>query len=980
MAEKPKQLQYSQITKLAKAKAREYDITSSFPLGYRNREDVTNMIVADSTGKLTYTPSVLVKGSQNVLTNIGERIGIRKGYELYGQANTANGGITAAYDWVDLNNERHVRLNSNTGNLELAIPAGIVPGVSTVKWAVFATGFTANPNFNFAPLFNTSEEIPSLLMVNGTSNIYDWSGGVALSSTASATTGFVETAQLSPNFAFASGQGYSVNDILTIANVGGIDAMTKSAAGSGYSSGDIGTVVGGGGTGATFKILSVGTGIASYAINNSGSGYTVGDNLSVSGGSGGFVQVTEIDGGSMGGPGAITNLVLTSGGSGYSAGTENLVGGSGASATLTITVGSGSGINTVQILQSGTGYTFALGTGIAVATPHSGPTGSGYNVGDVLTVGAPGTGGTLTVATLSGSSVASVTITTPGTSYSTASNQPTTGGSGTGASFDITSGVTFTTLLGGSGGYINYLTGQPFGNNDATMTVTSTDPSTGAITGLTLTTPGTGYVMTDGYTATGGTGGGAVLDVTSVTDNSLTVAGSETVAELGFYVLNTTAGKSLYINGASYTYSSAVGQTFLGVSPTPVAIPANSLIIQGLVVTPNSSIAGLPSNYPNDLIGNLNEQIFLGSFTTNYVYVSRSNTYRDFTFNSVREPGDGAKKTLQGNTVAFMQLEGDMYMSSGQDFWYKTQFTPSSTTVTIGSTAVNFQLETLDFIQLKTSPRQGAQNQNCISKLQNQMIYMSYEPAFNTFGIVTNILEVTQIASMSDSIKLDLDLYDFTDCATIYYRNFIYVAIPAEGVVRVYNIARGYWEAPQILPIRFFAIIDGELYGHDYNVPQTYKLFTGYTDNGHAINASAVFAFDNLSSRFTLKNENAFYVEGYITENTNLTLNLQYDLDGNATNRNFTLNGGTTPFVAVRADNSSLGKVPYGKNPLGGTTNTTNSETLPPKFRWIPTFTKLDFFEKQVSFSSTGAGQHWELLAFGGNTTISDSEPVYLKQ
>jgi hypothetical protein len=74
---------------------------------------------------------------------------------------------------------------------------------------------------------------------------------------------------------------------------------------------------------------------------------------------------------------------------------------------------------------SGTGATFTVSTiggggtitAIAVTTA-----GSGYNIGDVLTLaGGTGTGAKLTVATLTGSGVATVTITTAGTGY-TASN------------------------------------------------------------------------------------------------------------------------------------------------------------------------------------------------------------------------------------------------------------------------------------------------------------------------------------------------------------------------------------------------------------------------------------------------------------------------------------------------------------------------------------------------------------------------------
>lgn len=69
---------------------------------------------------------------------------------------------------------------------------------------------------------------------------------------------------------------------------------------------------------------------------------------------------------------------------------------------------------------SGTGATFSVATlsGSAIATVSVTAGGSGYNVGDILTIaGGTGSGAIFTVATLSGTAVATVTITNGGTGY-----------------------------------------------------------------------------------------------------------------------------------------------------------------------------------------------------------------------------------------------------------------------------------------------------------------------------------------------------------------------------------------------------------------------------------------------------------------------------------------------------------------------------------------------------------------------------------
>lgn len=77
---------------------------------------------------------------------------------------------------------------------------------------------------------------------------------------------------------------------------------------------------------------------------------------------------------------------------------------------------------------------------IATASVHAGST--GYTVGDVVTLGGSGTGGTFTVVTAPGGVVGTVSLLTAGTGYTVASAVPTTGGTGTGLTINVLSLVT----------------------------------------------------------------------------------------------------------------------------------------------------------------------------------------------------------------------------------------------------------------------------------------------------------------------------------------------------------------------------------------------------------------------------------------------------------------------------------------------------------------------------------------------------------
>ncbi len=60
-------------TNPTKSVAGEIHIVSKFPLTYRNREDITNL-----------PPGVMVVGSQNMLSNVSERLQVRQGYKIDG--------------------------------------------------------------------------------------------------------------------------------------------------------------------------------------------------------------------------------------------------------------------------------------------------------------------------------------------------------------------------------------------------------------------------------------------------------------------------------------------------------------------------------------------------------------------------------------------------------------------------------------------------------------------------------------------------------------------------------------------------------------------------------------------------------------------------------------------------------------------------------------------------------------------------------
>jgi len=449
--------------------------------------------------------------------------------------------------------------------------------------------------------------------------------------------------------------------------------------------------------------------------------------------------------------------------------------------------------------------------------------------------------------------------------------------------------------------------------------------------------------------------------------NTITKQGVTTWAEEGFY---TAGARTVVINGTTYTYTGGTSTTTLtGVAPDPTLAghAVGSVIHQGLRTTTNVSMTGLALLH-NDLISVLYNQVYVGSFTDRSVYVSQINSYINYSFSSPRLVGEGAILTLDGTPIGFIPQEEYMYISAGKDFWYKTDFQLSA-----DNTA-----QRLSILKLKTNPQAATQSQAFISKIKNDVIFVSNEPTLDTLGRL-ELIQTPQSTNISDPIKRDFDLYDFDGGSCFYYQNYIYVAIPTQGVVRVYNLVEKFWEAPMTLPISRFAIIDGLLYGHSSQVPETYKMFTGTNDNGLPINHRAVFSYQNGGNRAELKVADEFYTEGYITPNSIITQTQRFDYEGSTGIKTFTIDGSDSTIIFNLTGDGSLGKQNLGNVNLGGRGDTEDA-LLPPKFRAIKTASELDYYEIQTEYSSNAIDQYWEILAFGSSEAMSTSNNASITQ
>lgn len=457
---------------------------------------------------------------------------------------------------------------------------------------------------------------------------------------------------------------------------------------------------------------------------------------------------------------------------------------------------------------------------------------------------------------------------------------------------------------------------------------------------------------------------GGITTYASATANTLTKQGATSWAAEGFLKNGT---RQVNLNNVTYTYTGGESTTTLtGVTPDPTLTvhTAGDVAIQTVRTTASTPASG----FNNDIIATLKNQVYVGDLKRRDVYVSLNTNHLAYTFTSpTRLPGEGAILTLDANIVGFAPQEEDMYIGV-DDGWFKTKFT----------LAAALTGESLTVERLKTSPQQGPQSQSSICKVKNSVVFVCKDKSIDSLGRVTNLI-TPDSRPLSDIIKNELADYSFlTDPHLVYNQNQLFALFPSESKTLIYDFDKKYWMPPQLMSLNRLAIVGTDLYGHSSVVTESYKIFdtSVYSDNGNPIDSKAAFAYRNYNQRAWKKKFDEWYTEVYMTPNTELSLQINYDFGGFGGIVTKIIKGTETRFKFFVAILNSLGKWALGKNPIGSVS--VSDDTLP-KYRKIDTVDDNDFYEVQSIYSSNGIDQRWELLASGGNIKLSDNDNQDIK-
>lgn len=462
--------------------------------------------------------------------------------------------------------------------------------------------------------------------------------------------------------------------------------------------------------------------------------------------------------------------------------------------------------------------------------------------------------------------------------------------------------------------------------------------------------------------------------VSEVAGTSITLhTGEPTWAASRFLTAGT---RKVHYNGVDYTYTGGEAtDTLTGLTSFP-SVTIGDPVWQTPITLANPG--DIPASFKQNLIAVQLNQLILGSTKSQEIYISSTTDYTDFTLTSPRAPGDPAKVTMDQCCTCIVPIDNEgqttssLMFGGGINEFFQLSYQLSQDNLS----------ELVRMVKLKTAAGAGVISKDAICPIKDTTAYISHEPVLE---ILSNIQKIdTEDKPLSDDIKNDFDAYDFTDAHVRYWKRSIYIAVPRNGVILIYDLQRKLWQPPQTIAISRLAIIDDELYGHSAIANESYRLFVGTNDNGNFISQVARFAYNNGGDRSRLKLMSEAWSDGYITPNAILNFTIYYGFEGIVGKTPLIIDGGdediVNPLGGSPLGDESLGATPIGGDNLEPITSLPGTTATLLRFWQVDTASFRDYTEMFFEYTMQTLDGQFALVAYGTDQSDAGTAPVSHKK
>ena len=507
-----------------------------------------------------------------------------------------------------------------------------------------------------------------------------------------------------------------------------------------------------------------------------------------------------------------------------------------------------------------------------------------------------------------------------------------------------------------------------------TWDTTGTDPVINA-----TTAPVGSYVYINAQNFDAANNG--VFVVTGVGANYFEVTNASGVAEsnktigTGSLYLNTK--KVLVIGGVLYGYTGGETTTTLtGVIKDPSALVATTVVLQGVYIYDNKPADG----FSNDFIKIINNQVYVGSYTSRLCYISSNTDFTNYTVPSPRIAGSPELLTLDDTLNGIGVRQGLAHISIGSGRWAVISFTD----VTVGT-----DLTQQTKVDIKPVANQAAAYAHeFIDNNGDNLVYLAKDQQVRTFGDFNNSF-VAAYPSLSQEISTELSAETFTGGGLRCIGDFTYVTAPNSGKTYLYQVRQTVddnnqvvverlWHSPFIWNATRIDDYNGTVVAFSNANPQMYQTWDtnqwyddSPSDEQLPYTSTLALSYRTGGRRQGLLSFDKLFTEGYLTTGTPLNLTVNYNYLGVTNIITVPINSVERPAYVFTPSVGSLGDTSLGENPLG---DELGEGAELSKFKVINSLSLTNVFEYQPIYSSETTNAQWEILAVGTNSHVEEQE------
>lgn len=359
-------------------------------------------------------------------------------------------------------------------------------------------------------------------------------------------------------------------------------------------------------------------------------------------------------------------------------------------------------------------------------------------------------------------------------------------------------------------------------------------------------------------------------------------------------------------------------------------------------------------------------RLFVGGLSAfpNTIYYSKSGDSTDFTGTISSTAGAGGVQRFgaEGDKITALKNWNDKILVGKPDTLWTLQFDLDYGT----------QSETPIAKPLITSESVGPTNSSSTVGIDTFVSWITNTKKIKNLS-EASVEDRLQINNLSDTIEPTINDLNFANAASVYFDRKLFIACrsndaSSNDTVLVYDFKYNAWTKFTAWNVNCWVIWNDELYYGDSIQSRTYKVLTGRNDASSNIQTKWLSKEIDFGFPQIRKEQYELYVEGYISDNTTITVNLYRD--GNLTTPVFSDTiVGTDDSVDTNVS-IAFGEHVYGELAYGGSPGSAPVNGY--KFRKKFEIPSEDFHSLQIELTTDGDGQVYRVTHIGFWVRLAD--------